>query len=91
MKLSKTNVITIKWIISFIIAIRVGTWIMNLLYTAPLNVWLAVVVVHSWLAVLGYFVIIIGLKNELRIMRVRKNHKFDSSFLYRPQEIIIPI
>lgn len=41
MKLSKTNVITIKWIISFIIAIRVGTWVMNLLYTAPLNVWLA--------------------------------------------------
>jgi len=41
MKQNKSNYITVKWIISLILSVGVGTFMMNILENIELNVWIA--------------------------------------------------
>lgn len=41
MKQTNSNSITVKWVVSLMVSIGVGTFIMNLLEKVELNVWIA--------------------------------------------------
>lgn len=64
MNQNKSNYVTIKWIISIIVSVGIGTFIMNILGNVGVNVWIARIVGGFVTAIVELFFYYLWIKKE---------------------------